>query len=176
MGRTSLEWTVHHDPAKNLMELDPRKFAISLLLSLVNQIGGAFYATSCRNLLSIVERGILPGTSIQDDQYARCDTGRLHSYYGVFAPWDSRNTTTKQRVSGRGNSGMPLAVLYIPTVDLIRLQGRITDSGNIIVNRPVPFNLVKEVWFCVPKGSINNWTGRRRQPGPHDHCRTRDGG
>ena len=44
-----------------------------------------------------------------------------------------------------------MAVLYIPTVDLIRLQGRITDRGNIIVNRPVPFNLVKEVWFCVPK-------------------------
>ena len=46
---------------------------------------------------------------------------------------------------------MPMAVLYIPTVDLIRMQGRITDSGNIIVNRPVPFNLVKEIWFCVPK-------------------------
>ena len=143
--------TVHHDPAKNLMELDPHKFAISPPLSLVNQIGGAFHATSCRNLFSVVERGILLGTSIQDDQYARYDTGRLHSFYGVFAPWDSRNTTTKQRVSGRGNSGMPMAVLYIPTVDLIRLQGRITDSGNIIVNRPVPFNLVEEVWFCVPK-------------------------
>ena len=37
------------------------------------------------------------------------------------------------------------------TVDLVRLQGRITDSGNIIVNRPVPFSLVKEVWFCIPK-------------------------
>ena len=143
--------TVHYDPEKNLMELDPHKFAISPSLSLVNQIGGAYHATSCRNLLSIVERGILPGTSIQEDQYARYDTGRLHSYYGVFAPWDSRNTTTKQRVSGRGNHAMPLAVLYIPTVDLVRLQGRITDSGNIIVNRPVPFSLVKEVWFCIPK-------------------------
>ena len=133
------------------MELDPHKFAISPSLSLVNQIGGAYHATSCRNLLSIVERGILPGTSIQDDQYARYDTGRLHSYYRVFAPWDSRNTTTKQRVSGRGNHAMPLIVLYIPTVDLVRLQGRITDSGNIIVNRPVPFSNVKEVWFCIPK-------------------------
>ena len=133
------------------MELDPNKFAISPSLSLVNQIGGAYHATSCRNLLSIVERGILPGTSIQDDQYARYDTGRLHSYYRVFAPWDSRNTTTKQRVSGRGNHAMPLIVLYIPTVDLVRLQGRITDSGTIIVNRPVPFSNVKEVWFCIPK-------------------------
>ena len=35
---------------------------------------------------------------------------------------------------------MPLVVLYV-----------LTDSGNIIVNRPVPFRLVKEVWFCVYK-------------------------
>ena len=82
--------TVHYDPEKNLMELDPHKFAISPSLSLVNQVGGAYHATSCRNLRSIVERGILPGTSIQDDRYARYDTGRLHSYYGVFAPWDQK--------------------------------------------------------------------------------------
>ena len=31
------------------------------------------------------------------------------------------------------------------------MQGRITDSGNIIVNRPVPIALVKEIWFCIPK-------------------------
>eukprot|EP00439_Symbiodinium_sp_Y106_P022887 s4429_g2.t2 len=102
---------VHYDPAKNLMELDPHKFAICPPLSLVNQIGGAFHATSCRNLFSIVERGILPGTSIQDDQYAR-------------------------------------------------LQGRITDRGNIIVNRPVPFNLVKEVG---PKRPCANQLGYSRQ-------------
>ena len=109
---------------------------------------------SCNKLQeSTLDRGAwdIPGTSIQEDQYARRDTWRLDSYYGVFAPWDSRNTTTKQRVSGRGNHAMPLAVLYITTVDLVRLQGRITDSSNIIVNRPVPFSLVKEVWFCVPK-------------------------
>ena len=48
---------------------------------------------------------------------------------------------------------MPLVVLYVPSTDLIRQGGRITDSGNIIVNRPVPFRLVKEVWFCVPEGN-----------------------
>ena len=49
---------------------------------------------------------------------------------------------------------MPLVVLYAPSTDLLRQGGRITDSGNIIVNRPVPFRLVKEVWFCVPEGDI----------------------
>ena len=45
---------------------------------------------------------------------------------------------------------MPLAVLYVPSTCLIRQGGRITDSGSIIVSRPVPFNFVKEAWFCVP--------------------------
>ena len=98
-----------------------------------------------------MERGILAGTGIQEAQYARYDTGRLHSYFGVFPPWDARNISTKQRVSGRGNLAMPLVVLHVPVLDLVRLQGRVTDSGNIIVSRPVPFSLVKEVWFCIPK-------------------------
>ena len=133
------------------MDLDPRKFAISPSISLVNQIGGAFHATSCRNLLSIVERGILPGAAIEEDYGSRYEAGRLHIYFGIFAPWDLRNTTTKQRVSGRGKQRMPLTVLCIPSMDLVRQGGRITDSGNISVSRPVPFNLVKEAWFCVPK-------------------------
>ena len=141
--------SVHFDPEKNLMELDPHKFAIPPSILLVSQIGGAFHATSCRNLLSIVERGILPGAAIAEDYGSRYEAGGLHSYFAIFAPWDLRNTTTKQRVSGRGNQRMPLTVLCIPSMDL--QGGRITDSGNIIVSRPVPFNLVKEAWFCVPK-------------------------
>ena len=34
--------------------------------------------------------------------------------------------------------------------DLIRQGGRITDSGTILVSRPVPFKLVKEAWLLVP--------------------------
>ena len=132
--------SVHPDPEKNLMDLDPHKFAISPSLTLLSQLGGAFHATSCRNLLSIVER----------DYVSRHEAGRLHGYYDIFAPWDSRNTTTKYRFPGRGNRRMPLAVLYVPSTNLIRQGGRITDSGNIIVSRPVPFNFVKEAWFCVP--------------------------
>ena len=41
--------STHPDPAKKLLELDLHKFAISLSLSLLNQLGGAFHATSCRN-------------------------------------------------------------------------------------------------------------------------------
>ena len=29
--------------------------------------------------------------------------------------------------------------------------GRVTENGTILVSRPIPFKLVKEAWFCVPK-------------------------
>ena len=45
---------------------------------------------------------------------------------------------------------MPLAVLYIPTYELIRHGGRLTESGMILVSRPIPFKFVRDVWFCVP--------------------------
>eukprot|EP00439_Symbiodinium_sp_Y106_P043044 s1558_g5.t1 len=132
--------SAHPDSEQNLVELDPDRFAISPSRTLMKELGGAYHATSCRHLQSIAERGILPGASIEVT-YGH-EAGRLHSYYGIFPPWDQRNTTTRTRVSGRANWHMPLVVLYV-----------LTDSGNIIVNRPVPFRLVKEVWFCVPEGN-----------------------
>ena len=133
--------SAHPDPEMNLVELDPDRFAISPSRTLMNELGGAYHATSCRHLHSIAERGILPGASIEVTYGSRHEAGRLHSYYGVFPPWDHRNTTTKTRVSGRSSWHMPLVVLYVPSTDLIRQGGRITDSGYIIVNRPVPSDL-----------------------------------
>ena len=149
--------SAHPDSEQNLVELDPCRFAISPSRTLMNELGGAYHATSCRHLQSIAERGILPGASIEVTYGSRHEAGRLRSYYGyIFPPWDKRNTTTRPRVSGRANWRMPLVVLYVPSTDLIRQGGRITDSGNIIVNRPVPFRLVKEVWFCVPEGAAKS--------------------
>ena len=48
------------NPRTNSMDLDADKFAISTFLSLLNKLGGAFHATSCNNLFSIMEKGILP--------------------------------------------------------------------------------------------------------------------
>ena len=105
--------TTHPDQSKNLWEIDPSKFAISPSMSLLNQLGGAFHATACRNLFSIMEKGILPGADIEDDYDRRHESGRLHSYRGIFAPWDPRKTSTKTRVAGYRNRKMPLVVLYV---------------------------------------------------------------
>ena len=70
-----------HDSAKNLLEIDPDKFAISPSLSLLNQLGGAFHATNCRNLLSIMERGVLPGVNVEDEYHRQHESGRVHSHF-----------------------------------------------------------------------------------------------
>ena len=70
-----------HDPAQNLLEIDPDKFAISPSLSLLNQLGGAFHATNCRNLLSIMERGVLPGVNVEDEYHRQHESGRVHSHF-----------------------------------------------------------------------------------------------
>ena len=137
-----------------LVPLDPDKFAISPSLSLCAELGGGYHATCHENLYSIMMSGISPGSEtsgIYQEYYnSRRDGGRLHSFFGIFAPWDTRNRTTRTRVSGRGQEHKPLVVLYVPINDLVRLGGRIMDSSSILVPRTVPFSLVKEIWFCAP--------------------------
>ena len=106
--------STHRDPAKNLLDIDPDKFAISPSVSLLNQLGGAFHATSCRNVFSIMENGILPGADVEDDYHRRHESGRVHSHYGgIFASWDPRNSTTKTRVAGRRNRHIPMVALCL---------------------------------------------------------------
>ena len=148
--------STHREPSNNLLQLDKDRFAISPSMTLLGRLGGAFHATACRNLDSIVTQGVIPGSEDPDGDFdqrrrGRNDRGgRLHSYWGVFAPFDQRNATTKTRVHGPEAKHMPLAVLHVASNDLAREGGRVTDSGVIMVGRPVPFAFVKEVWFCVP--------------------------
>ena len=88
-----------------------------------------------------MEKGILPGADVEDDYNRQHESGRVHSHYGIFAPWDAR---TPQQA--HANAG---ALHSIPGSH-IRQGGRITDSGTILVSRPVPFKLVKEAWLLVP--------------------------
>ena len=102
------------------MLLNQEKFAISPTISLMNELGGAFHTTSCRNFNSIVDKGILPGSNLNGEYASRYASGRVRSYYGVFAPWDNRNIATKTRVTGRGQHAMPMTVMYIPSTELLR--------------------------------------------------------
>ena len=82
-----------------------------------------------------MEKGILPGADVEDDYNRRHEPGRVLSHYGIFAPWDARNSTTKTRVAGCRNRHMPMVALYIPSQDLIRQGGRIKLDYLIIWTR-----------------------------------------
>ena len=92
-----------------------------------------------------MEEGIKAGRDLMENRQA---SGRLHSHWGVFAPWDVRSEVTRVRSSV--NRSFPLAVLYVPIIDNVRAGGRITESGIIVCSNPIPFRFVKEVWLCVP--------------------------
>ena len=40
--------------------------------------------------------------------------------------------------------------LYIPTHDLTREGGRVTENGAVMCERTIPFYMIKEIWLCIP--------------------------
>ena len=74
----------HSVSVSTVMELDPSKFALSASVTLSGQIQGACHATEIYNLNAIVTEG-------SDMIDLGRTSGRLHSYFGIVPPWDSRN-------------------------------------------------------------------------------------
>ena len=132
------------NPSQVLMPLDPDKFAIDPSSTLVDTIKGAYHSTEFHILRPIMENAILTGSQVDDST-----SGRTHSHFGAFAPWDDRSQVTKYRATGIKYT--PLVARYIPTRDLVRVGGKVTNSGIIIVSRSIPFKFVKEKWICVPE-------------------------
>ena len=142
----------HSQSRSTIVELDPSKFAaLSASLALLNQLQGAYHATEYYNLQMIMTEGTKTGRDLMGH---RGSSGRLHSYWGVFPPWDSRNKVTRSR-SG-ADQRTPMVMLYILVVDLIRAGGNVTGSGVIMCAGTVPFSLVKEIWLCIPDTNRRN--------------------
>ena len=127
------------------MEIDPAKFALSASNSLLKQLQGAYQATEYYNLKPIMGEGFKAGRDLTGNHGS---SGRLRSYWGVFPPWGQRNKVTRSRSSV--DQWLPMVTLYIPIIDLIRVGGKVSESGVILCSRTVPFHLVKEVWLCLP--------------------------
>ncbi|CAE7932355.1 hypothetical protein AK812_SmicGene23343 [Symbiodinium microadriaticum] len=109
------------------------------------KLAGAYHATEYYNLQSIMTEGIKAGRDLMGNHGS---SGRLHRYWGMFPPWDQRNRVTRSK-SGV-DQWLPVVTLYVPIVDLVRAGGKLTKSGVIMCDRPIPFHLVKEVWLGVP--------------------------
>ena len=67
-----------------------------------DRLGGAFHVTKPSVLEGIILRGIVPGGNAR----------RLAVDFGVFAPWDSKNISTKTVMHGV-KEGADLIAIYV---------------------------------------------------------------
>ena len=82
-------------------------------------------------------RGIVPGVN----DSAR----RLAVHFGVFAPWDSENISTKTAMHDV-KEGDDLIAIYVPTRKLSVYQSGVTSGGTIVAFKTIPFKEIRAIW------------------------------
>ena len=122
----------HRNPL--LVNIDHENVNIRLTHEFASKMAGGYHVTEVRNLMSIVNAGIIPGGGYGS---------RDHAFFGEFAPWDPRNSSTLNYL-GSGNEY--LLVLYVPANRLLKYRSSITYNGDIVVMDTVPFPEVQEIW------------------------------
>ena len=93
----------------------PAELCNILFPNMSDRLGGAFHVTKPSALEGIILRGIVPGGT----DSAR----RLAVHFGVFAPWDSENISTKTAMHDV-KEGDDLIAIYVPTGKLSVYQSR----------------------------------------------------
>ncbi|MCV6576680.1 MAG: hypothetical protein OIF58_13180, partial [Cohaesibacter sp.] len=84
------------------VNIDHENVNVKFTRELAFKMAGGYHVTEVRNLMSIVNFGIIPGGG---------GGGRDHAFFGEYAPWDWRNASTLNYL-GRENDY--LLVLYVP--------------------------------------------------------------
>ena len=118
------------------VNIDHENVNIKFTRELAFKMAGGYHVTEVRNLMSIVNFGIIPGGG---------GGGRDHAFFGEYAPWDWRNASTLNYL---GSSNDYLLVLYVPAARLLKYGSGITYHGDIVVLDTVPFTEVQEIWIC----------------------------
>ena len=123
----------HRNPL--LVNIDHERVNIRLTHEFASKMAGGYHVTEVRNLMSIVNTGIIPGGG---------HGSRDHAFFGEFAPWDPRNSSTLNYL---GSENECLLVLYVPANRLLKYRSSITYNGDIVVMDTVPFPEVQEIWI-----------------------------
>ena len=108
-------------------------FAPSTLISLLV----CFHITRRMHLRSIWKEGLIPGG---------LEVGhRMFTFFNPYALWDHQSWSITKSVDTRGGGYM---CLYIPTETLmVEFGGRLTDSGQIVTDKIVPFSKIRGGWI-----------------------------
>ena len=145
---------VHYDPAKEFDGARPAQ-----IRNLSSAIAGKsdWWRLSCNKLQEFIfDRGAWDPSGNQHPRRSVCKVRYRKASQLLWWPCsvgfqEHRNKTKSEwsRKLWTLECRWPFSTFLLWTSSGCKEE--FTDRGNIIVNRPVPFNLVKEVWFCVPK-------------------------
>ena len=105
----------------------------------------SFHITKKENLWSIWKEGLIPG--------GLGEGHRMFTFFNPFAPWDYRSWTLTKIMDTRKGG---FACLYIPTeVLMVEYGGRLTDSGQIVTPKIIPFSAIRGGWVQDPSDQAN---------------------
>ena len=104
-----------------------------------------FHITKKTNLRSIWRQGLIPG--------GLGEGHRMFTFFNPYVPWDHRSWTITKSVDTRKGDYI---CLFIPTETLmVEYGGRLTDSGQIVSPRIIPFSAIKGGWIQDPRDQYN---------------------
>ena len=104
-----------------------------------------FHITKKTNLRSIWREGLIPG--------GLGEGHRMFTFFNPYVPWDHRSWTITKSVDTRKGDYI---CLYIPTETLmVEYGGRLTDSGQIVSPKIIPFSAIRGGWIQDPKDQNN---------------------
>ena len=117
------------------VNVDFESMNVRFTKELAFKLAGGYHVTKVDSLLSIIQKGIIPGGG---------SGGRDHAFFGEYAPWDNVNSCTLSYL-GHGNEN--LLVLYVPVSRLLKYRSNFTYNADVIVRDVVPFHEVQEAWI-----------------------------
>ena len=139
----------------------PAELCNILFPNMSDRWGGAFHVTKPSALEGIILRGIVPG----GNDSAR----RLAVHFGVFAPWDSENISTKTAMHAV-KEGDDFIAIYVPTRKLSVFQSGLTSGGTIVAFQTIPFKEIRAIWRfkSMKKGPVKEVKRIYSRPGFKD--------
>ena len=117
------------------VNVDFENMNVRFTKELAFKLAGGYHVTKVDSLLSIIQKGIIPGGG---------SGGRDHAFFGEYAPWDNVNSCT---LSYLGQDNENLLVLYVPVSRLLKYRSNFTYNADVIVRDVVPFHEVQEAWI-----------------------------
>eukprot|EP00435_Cladocopium_sp_Y103_P018840 s3529_g4.t1 len=125
----------HKESKNNDVFLKPSLLSHPLTPTTAMMLPTCFHVTHKDNLRDIWKVGLIPGG---------INNSRIFTFFNPYAPWDSRAWRITKSVDTRIGG---FATLYIPTETLMNeFGGRLTDSGQVVTNKVVPFSKLRGGW------------------------------